>query len=118
MKKLMTIAAAALCGVAFAEGEIASANIVGYQNKDVARLLSNQIPTFEKIGSEGTKLSEFTPFDENGDPLADEITVQFYSDRGKMLESYTWTLGENIDTGYEDGWPVWLTAGTMRIRTK
>lgn len=29
MKKLMTIAAAALCGVAFAEGEIASANIVG-----------------------------------------------------------------------------------------
>ena len=29
MKKLMTIAAAALCGAAFAEGEIASANIVG-----------------------------------------------------------------------------------------
>ena len=29
MKKIMTIAAAALCGAAFAEGEIASANVVG-----------------------------------------------------------------------------------------
>ena len=66
--------------------------------------MSNQICTFEKIGSDGTKLSEFRPVDENGDPLADEITVQFYSDRGKLLESYTWTLGENIDEGYEDGW--------------
>ena len=82
----------------------AKPNPVGYQNKGITRLLSNQICTFEKIGSDGTKLSEFRPVDENGDPLADEITVQFYSDRGKLLESYTWTLGENIDEGYEDGW--------------
>ena len=79
-------------------------NPVGYQNKDVARLLSNQIATFESVGGEGSKLSEFRPVDESGDPLSDEITVQFYSDRGKLLEEYTWTEGENIRPGMPDGW--------------
>ena len=102
MKKLMFAAAAIAAGVAVAD--VTSANIVGYQNKDVARLLSNQIVTFEKVGAEGSNITEFVPVDENGDKLSGEITVQFYSDRGKMLEDYTYTLGADIDEGYEDGW--------------
>ena len=79
-------------------------NKVGYQDKDVARLLSNQIVTFEKVGGEGSDITEFTPVDENGDKLSGEITVQFYGNTGKLLEQYTWWLGEDIDEGYVDGW--------------
>ena len=77
---------------------------VGYQNKDVARLLSNQIVTFEKVGDEGSNITEFTPVDENGDKLSGEIIVQFYNEFGKLQEKYTWFLGADIDEGYVDGW--------------
>ena len=82
----------------------AKPNPVGYQNKDVARLLSNQIVTFEKVGSEGSNITEFYPVDENGDKLSGEITVQFYSDRGLLQEDYTWWFGEDVDDGMPDGW--------------
>ena len=88
MKKLMFAAAAIAAGVAMAD--ISSSNIVGYQNKDVSRLLSNQIVTFEKVGGEGSDITEFYPVDENGDKLAGEVTAQFYSDKGKLLEEYCW----------------------------
>ena len=79
-------------------------NPVGYQNKDVARLLSNQIVTFEKVGGEGSNITEFTPVDENGDKLSGETIIQFYNEYGKLNEQYTWWLGEDIDEGYVDGW--------------
>ena len=79
-------------------------SIVGYQNKDVARLLSNQIVTFEKVGGEGSNITEFTPVDENGDKLSGETIIQFYNEYGKLNEQYTWWLGEDIDEGYVDGW--------------
>ena len=79
-------------------------NPVGYQNKDVSRLLSNQIVTFEKVGGEGSDITEFYPVDENGDKLAGEVTAQFYSDKGKLLEEYCWYTGESLDVGYVDGW--------------
>ena len=82
----------------------AKPNPVGYQNKDVARLLSNQIVTFEKVGDEGSNITEFTPVDENGDKLSGEIIVQFYNEFGKLQEKYTWFLGADIDEGYVDGW--------------
>ena len=82
----------------------AKPNPVGYQNKDVTRGLSNQIVTFEKVGGEGSNITEFTPVDENGDELSGEITAQFYGNTGKLLEKYTWFLGEDIDEGYVDGW--------------
>ena len=77
---------------------------VGYQNKDVAKLLSNQIVTFEKVGSEGSNITEFYPIDENGEKLSGEATAQFYNEYGKLQEKYTWWLGADIDEGYVDGW--------------
>ena len=81
-------------------------NPVGYQNKDVSKGTSFQIPTFEIVGSEGSNITEFKPVDEDGNPLSGEITVQFYTDKGKLIEDkqYSWWLGEDIDTGYPDGW--------------
>ena len=79
-------------------------NPVGYQNKDVARLLSNQICTFEKVGAEGSDITEFVPVDENGDKLSGGLTVQFYNEFGKQQEEYTWWLGEDVDDGMPDAW--------------
>ena len=82
----------------------AKPNPVGYQNKDVDFGLSSQIVTFEKVGSEGSNITDFTPVDENGDKVSGEIVTQFYGASGKLLEKYTWWLGEDIDEGYVDGW--------------
>ena len=50
------------------------------------------------------ELKNLTVVDENDEPVSDAVTIQFYSDRGKLLEQYTYTLGADIDEGYEDGW--------------
>ena len=50
MKKLMFVAAAALCGSLFAD--VTSANIVGYQNKTIPALNSMSIPSFSPVGAE------------------------------------------------------------------
>ena len=42
--------------------------------------------------------------DENGDPLSGEITIQFYNEFGRLVENYTWWLGEDVDEGMADGW--------------
>ncbi len=104
MKKLMFAAAAIAAGVAVAD--VTSANIVGYQNKDVSKGTSFQIPTFEIVGSEGSDITQFKPVDEDGQPLSGAITVQFYTEKGKLIEDQqvSWWLGEDIDEGYEDGW--------------
>ena len=101
MKKIMFTAAVAAAGLAFG---IESANIVGYQNKDVAVNLSNQMPTFETVGAEGTDIVNLKVLDENGDPLSGEITIQFYNEFGRLVENYTWWLGEDVDEGMADGW--------------
>ncbi len=103
MKKLMFAAALAAGLVAFGEG-LESQNTVGYQNKDVAVNLSNQMPTFEAVGAEGTDIVNLKPVDENGDPLSGEITIQFYNEFGFLAENYTWWLGEDVDEGMADGW--------------
>ena len=82
----------------------AKPNPVGYQNKDVPKLLSNHIATFEKVGGEGSNISEFTPLDENGDKLSGEVNLQFFNEYGKLTETYCWWFGEDIDTGFQDGW--------------
>ena len=60
--------------------------------------------TFEKVGAEGSDITEFAPVDAEGEKLSGEITVQFYSDRGLLQEDYTWWLGEDVDDGMPDGW--------------
>lgn len=101
MKKLMFTAAVAAGLAAFG---IESANTVGYQGKDVGQGLSNQMPTFETVGAEGTDIAKLKVLDENGDPLSGEITIQFYNEFGFLEENYTWWLGEDVDEGMADGW--------------
>ena len=67
-------------------------------------MLSNHIATFEKVGGEGSNISEFTPIDENGDKLSGEVSLQFFNEYGKLIETYAWFKGEDIDEGFEDGW--------------
>ena len=103
MKKLMFAAAVAAGLVAFGDG-IESANTVGYLDKDVSQGLSNQMPTFEIVGAEGTDISKLKVMDEDGNPLSGEITIQFYNEFGRLVENYTWWKGADVDEGMDDGW--------------
>ena len=103
MKKLMFAAAVAAGLVAFSDG-IESANTVGYLDKDVSQGLSNQMPTFEIVGAEGTDISKLKVMDEDGNPLSGEITIQFYDQYGFLAENYTWWKGADVDEGMDDGW--------------
>ena len=67
-------------------------------------MLSNQIVTFEEVGSEGSNITEFAPIDENGDNISGGVTIQFYDQSGKLDESFTWWLGEDVDDGMPNGW--------------
>lgn len=86
---------------------IESANVVGYQNKDVRRLLSQQVCTFDQIGVSGGALDiqKLLPVDDEGDPIGGgDITIQFYSDRGKFLQSYSYYMEDDYEEGYAAGW--------------
>ena len=50
------------------------------------------------------QMSDLMPADENDDPISGEINIQFYNESGKLMETYCWFLGEDIDEGFEDGW--------------
>ena len=102
MKKLMIAAAAAVCGSVFA---LESANVVGYQNKEVRQNLSVQLPTFENIATEGINIQSIVPVAAEGDELeSGDFVIQIYDDTGAQTASYAWVLGEDIDEGFADGW--------------
>lgn len=68
------------------------------------------IPVPRLLSSKGNirpcaiKMSDITPVTKDDEAVSGEITIQFYSEFGKLLEQYTWWLGEDIDEGYVDGW--------------
>ena len=102
MKKLMIAAVAAVCGSVFA---LESANVVGYQNKEVRQNLSVQLPTFENIATEGINIQSIVPVAAEGDELeSGDFVIQIYDDTGAQTASYAWVLGEDIDEGFADGW--------------
>ena len=64
MKKLMIgLAAAGLCAAVFADGEVTSQNIVGYENISLENGRSLRTPTFYTITSEGYKINDIKPSD-------------------------------------------------------
>ena len=103
MKKLMFAAAAALCATAgFC---VESANIVGYQTKDVRQNLSVQLPTFEDVSAAGVDIQSITPVAAAGETIeSGDFVIQFYDQYGVISSSYMYVLGEDIDEGYADGW--------------
>ena len=102
MKKLMIAAAAAVCGSVFA---LESANVVGYQNKEVRQYLSVQLPTFENVATEGVNIQSIIPVAAEGDELeSGDFVIQIYDALGAQTASYAWVLGEDIEEGFADGW--------------
>ena len=78
---------------------MASANIVGYQTKDVRKNLSQQVCTFDQIGVEGGVLDiqKLIPVDADGEPVGDgAATIQFITDRGKLNDQYTYYLAKEL----------------------
>ena len=104
MKKLMIAASAALCATASLLA-VESANIVGYQNKEVRQYLSVQLATFEDVGAEGVDIQNIKPVAPDGEDISSgDFTIQIYGATGAQTASYAWVLGEDIDDGYPDGW--------------
>ena len=78
---------------------IESANVVGYQNKDVRRGLSQQACTFDQIGvAEGTlDVQNLIPVDGEGAPVGDgDVTIQFINNTGKIINQYTYYLAKEL----------------------
>ena len=105
MKKLMIAASAAL--LATVGLSIESANVVGYQNKDVRKNLSQQVCTFDQIGVDGGALDiqKLVPIDSEGDYIGNgAITIQFKSPLGAVTAAYAYYGADEYDDGYVAGW--------------
>lgn len=86
---------------------IESANVVGYQNKDVRRGLSQQACTFDQIGVEGGALDiqNLIPVDGNGDKVyGGDVNIQFYSNVGKFQQAFSYFGEDEVDEGSIEGW--------------
>ena len=104
MKKLMIAAAAALCATV---GLCIESNVVGYQNKDVRKNLSQQVCTFDQIGVEGGALDiqKLLPVDGEGNYVGDgAVNVQFLSPLGVKQSSYAYYGKDEYDDGMPAGW--------------
>ena len=80
--------------------------MVGYQNKDVRKNLSQQVCTFDQIGVKGGALDiqKLVPVDGVGKEVSGEVTVQFISSLGVLQTSYTYFEAGGYDEGYAAGW--------------
>jgi len=111
----MIAASAALCATVGLC--IESANVVGYQNKDVRQYSSQQVCTFDQIGVTGGALDiqNLIPKDSEGNYIGDgAVTIQFYSNRGVIQGGYSY-YGENE---YDDNCPSgWYDEGEDELAT-
>ena len=86
---------------------IESANVVGYQNKDVRKNLSQQVCTFDVVGGDGSHdIQTLLPVDDEGVYVGDgDINIQFINDRGKFLNSFAYYgVGELSEEQTVAGW--------------
>ena len=81
--------------------------MVGYQNKDVRKNLSQQVCTFDQIGVEGGALDiqKLLPVDGEGNYVGDgAVNVQFLSPLGVKQSSYAYYGKDEYDDGMPAGW--------------
>ena len=86
---------------------VESANVVGYQTKDVRKDLSQQVCTFDQIGVEGGALDiqKLIPVDGEGEYVGDgDITIQFYGPLGALTAQYAYYGKNEYDDDYPAGW--------------
>ena len=79
--------------------------MVGYQNKDVRKNLSQQVCTFDAIGGGGLELVKLIPVDGEGDYVGDgDINIQFKSALGVLEYSYAYYGKDEYDDDCPAGW--------------
>ena len=81
--------------------------MVGYQNKDVRKGLSQQVCTFDQIGVTGGALDiqRLIPVDSNGDAvIGGEVVIQFYNYVGKYERQFYYAGADEVDDGSIEGW--------------
>lgn len=84
---------------------IESATVVGYQNKDVRKNLSQQVCTFDAVGGGGLELVKLLPVDGNGDYVGGgEINIQFKNALGVLDYSYAYYGKDEYDDDCPAGW--------------
>jgi len=86
---------------------IESSNVVGYQNKDVRKNLSQQVCTFDQIGVTGGALDiqKLIPVDGEGDYAGDgAVHIQFISALGVLQSAYGYYGDDEYDDGMKAGW--------------
>ena len=71
---------------------VESANVVGYQNKDVRKNLSQQVCTFDEVGGDGSHdIQALLPVDDEGVYVGDgDINIQFINQYGKLTGGYAY----------------------------
>ena len=72
---------------------VESANVVGYQTKDVRKNLSQQVCTFDQIGVTGGALDiqKLIPVDGEGDFVGEgAVNIQFESALGALQAAYAY----------------------------
>ena len=82
-------------------------NVVGYQNKDVRKNLSQQVCTFDQIGVTGGALDiqKLLPVDGEGNYVGDgAVNVQFLSPLGVMQSSFAYYGTDEYDDDMPAGW--------------
>ena len=102
MKKLMIAAMAMAAGAAFADTEIASANVVGYQNKEIGKFnLTAQ--TFVKCNaSEDVTFGDIKP----NDNFISGGTIQLFTSEGKAGDVLVYVNDPDLLEAFEaeEGW--------------
>ncbi len=86
---------------------VESANVVGYQTKDVRKNLSQQVCTFDQIGVTGGALDiqKLIPVDGEGDYVGDgAVHIQFISALGVKQIAYGYYGDDEYDDGMKAGW--------------
>ena len=86
---------------------VESANIVGYQTKDVGKNLSQQVCTFDQIGATDGELDiqKLLPVDDEGNYVGDgAVNVQFLSPTGVKQSSFAYYGKDEYDDDMPAGW--------------
>ena len=101
MKKLMIAAAAALCGTVFG---LESANVVGFQNKDVRFGFTMTGSSFVSVNANGAKI-DLTEIKVAGyeAECMDVVYIQTLDYLGNSIDTYYWQ-DDNGGGDFEPGW--------------
>ena len=102
MNKLVTVFSALAVAAGIAQGEVKSANVVGYDTLKSQEGFNWIAPEFLEIGNNTVNIQSIQLSGDGIDPAGGD-NIQFLDAGGKTVASYGWLLA--ADTGADaDGW--------------